>query len=249
MWRGRRVRAAMSIAAAFTVLWFCVSVGAARADEDDPTLIIFSGRDLWRNGAFSHGGLLIAPGGFEQDGLMLKLLFSGGAYRYNTDALNEAVIGAEWMVQALPGWRLKRGNAELKFFFGPELQQHYLWPDDPGNRLRGRSFGLRIAAELWCEPTPTTLIAGDVSLSSIVTSHSARLAYGWRLFTDFSIGDFYLGPETQYFGAEGYRQIRFGAHITSMKTSETEWSAAIGWAGDSEQRSSPYLRLGVMLKK
>jgi hypothetical protein len=29
----------------------------------------------------------------------------------------------------------------------------------------------------------------------------------------------------------------------------TEWSAAIGWAVDSDRRSSPYLRLSVLRKQ
>ena len=210
-------------------------------------LFCFHGRDLWRNGAFAYGGFLIAPGGFEQDGFMLKLLLSGGLYRYNAGSLGgEEVIGAEWLGQALPGFRIKRGNAEIKFFFGPEWQRHKLSPDDPDNRLRGQDFGLRMAGELWYEPTPATLIAGDVSLSSIATSHSARLAFGWRVADSIFNGDgFYIGPEAQYFGSDGYRQWRFGVHITSLKTEATEWSAAAGWARDSDGRASPYLRLNI----
>jgi hypothetical protein len=99
---------------------FCVSAGPGWADEeDDSHVILFSGCDLWRNGIFTRGGLLVAPGGFEQDGFMLKLLLSGGLYRYNSDALGgETVIGAEWMAQVLPGFRIKRGSRSLNFSSG-----------------------------------------------------------------------------------------------------------------------------------
>jgi hypothetical protein len=208
--------------------------------------MLFSGRDLWRNGAFSYGGLIFAPGGFEQDGLLLRILFSGGLYRYDAENLGGArVIGSEWLAQVLPGWRIKRGNTELKFFFGPDIQQHYLWPDDPTNRLRGTSFGLRMAIDAWYEPTPKAMVAGDLSLSSIATSNSARVAIGWRVLDDL-LGGVYVGPEIQYYGSDGYRHLRVGAHITSMKTSDTEWSAAGGWAEDSDNRASPYLRLNVL---
>jgi hypothetical protein len=242
----RRVCAAVSTAAAFIVCGYFLSAGPSRADEDgDAHTILFSGRDIWRNGVFAYGGLLIAPGGFEQDGLLLKLLLSGGLYRYNASSLGgNEVIGAEWLAQALPGFRIKRGNAEMKFFFGPEWQRHKLSLDDPGNRLAGQDFGLRVAGELWYEPTPATLIASDVSLSSIATSHSARLAFGWRVADEIFNGDgFYVGPETQYFGSDGYRHWRLGLHITSLKTETTEWSAAGGLARDSDGRSSPYVRL------
>ena len=248
MFRRRRVRAAKVFAAAFLVCCLCLSTGPSRAGDGDVARnILFNGRDIWRNGAFAYGGFLVAPGGFEQDGFMFKLLLSGGLYRYNAGGLGGAeVIGAEALTQALPGFRIKRGNAEMKFFFGPEWQYHRLSPDDPDNRLRGHDFGLRMAGELWYEPNHQTLIAGDVSLSSIATSQSARLAFGWRVADSLFNGDgFYIGPEAQYFGSDGYRQWRVGGHITSLKTEGREWSAAIGWAQDSNGRASPYLRLNT----
>jgi hypothetical protein len=207
--------------------------------------MLFSGRDLWRNGGFAYGGFAFAPGGLEQDGLLLKVLLSGGVYRYDAANLDERVIGVEWVAQVLPGWRIKRGEVEFKFFLGPELQNHRLSPDDPVNRLRGLSFGLRAAADLWYEPTPNTMVVADVSLSTIATSNAARIGFGWRIFEDM-LGGIYAGPEAQYFGSVGYRQLRLGTHITSMKTDDVEWSAAAGWADDSRGRVSPYLRLNVL---
>ena len=210
--------------------------------------MLFSGRDIWRNGAFAYGGFLIAPSGLDQDGLLLKIMLSGGLYRYDAQNLGERVVGAEWLTQVLPGWRMKRGNVELKVFMGPEIQNHHLWPDDPANRLRGYSYGLRVAAEIWYEPTAETMIAADISLSSIATSNSTRAAYGWRVLEEM-LGGIYIGPELQYFGSAGYRHARLGLHITSVKTEDTEWSAAAGWARDSTGRSSPYVRLGVLRRR
>jgi Cellulose biosynthesis protein BcsS len=245
----RRICAAATSAAAFLVCLFCASASPVRADDDeDARIMLFSGRDLWRNGVFAYGGLVLAPSGLDQDGLLLKILFSGGLYRYEASNLGgERIIGAELLAQVLPGWRIKRGDAEFKIFFGPELQKHYLRPDDPSNRLRGTFTGLRIAVDLWYEPTPETMIAADVSLSSIATSNSARAAYGWRVLEDM-LGGVYIGPEAQCFGSEGYRHWRLGAHVTSMKTEDTEWSAATGWARDSQGRASPYLRLNLLKK-
>jgi hypothetical protein len=229
----------------------CVSAPAAgAAEEDDPTILQFSGRDLWRNGIFGYSGFLYAPGGFDRDGFMLKLLMNGGVYHYWPGSMpGQEVRGAEWQTQILTGVRIKRGASEMKFFFGPEWQTHWLWPDDPGNKLRGRSFGLRFAAELWCEPTATTLIAGDASLGTIATSHSARLAYGWRVGGElFNDNAFYLGPDLQYFHSDGYRQGRFGLHITSMRTGDVEWSAAAGYARDTDGHAGAYVRLSLAQK-
>lgn len=210
--------------------------------------MLFSGRDIWRNGAFAHGGFIVAPSGLDQDGLLLKIVLSGGLYRYHAQNLGERVVGAEWLAQVLPGWRIKRGDVEFKVFMGSEIQSHHLRPDDPANRLRGISYGVRVAAEAWYEPTAETMIAADVSLSSIATGNSARAAFGWRVLEEM-LGGVYVGPEIQYFGSDGYKHSRLGAHVTSMKTEDTEWSAAAGWARDSTGRSSPYVRLGILTRR
>lgn len=245
----RHVCATAVTVAAFILCVFEVD-GAVLANEDeDAQTMLFSGRDIWRNGAFAYGGFVFSPGGLDQDGLLLKILLSGGLYRYDASNLGgERVTGAEWLAQVLPGWRIKRGNAEFKFFMGPDIQIHWLRPDDPENKLRGRSFGLRMAAEVWYEPAPDVMIAADVSLSSIATSDTARIAYGWRILDDM-LGGVYVGPELQYFGSDGYRHLRLGAHVTTMKTADVEWSAAAGWARDSAGRSSPYLRLNLLKRQ
>jgi len=91
-------------------------------------------------------------------------------------------------------------------------------------------------------------IAADVSLSSIATSNSARIANGWRVLEKM-LGAIYIGPEVRYFGSDGYRHDRLGMHITSMKTEDTDWSAAAGWARDSAGRSSPYVRLSILTRQ
>ena len=242
---GRRVCAAASVVAAFIVCCVCLPTGCALAGDDDDVAhaILFSGRDFWRNGAFAYGGMLYAPDGFEQDGLLFKLLLSGGLYRYNAGSLGgQQVIGAEWLAQVLPGFRVTHEHFEAKVFLGPEYEYHRLWPDDPDNSLRGRAFGLRFAVDLWDEPTPATMLAGDFSLSTVGPNYSARGAFGWQVLDK----QFYAGPETQVYGSDGYAQWRLGVHITSFKTGDAEWSAAGGWAIDSNNRSSPYLRLGFM---
>ncbi len=158
------------------------------------------------------------------------------------------MIGAEWMAQITPGFRIKRGNAEFKYFFGPELRRNRLRPDDPDSSLRGSNFGLRMAGDLWYEPARDSLIVGDASLSSIAVSHSARLAYGWRIAEQLFTDGVYIGPEAQYFGSDRYRQYRAGLHVTSMKTEITEWSAAAGFARDTDSRASVYVRLGLSVK-
>jgi len=147
------------------------------------------------------------------------------------------------------GWRIKRHYVDIKVFFGPDIERHKLWPGDPGNRLQGSDFGVRFATELWYEPTPDTMVASELSLSTIATNMSARFAVGWRVCEDIFEDGFYIGPETQYFGSDGYRHVRFGLHITDLRAENYEWSWAVGVARDSDGMVSPYLRLGLSMRQ
>ncbi|HEY1475921.1 MAG TPA: cellulose biosynthesis protein BcsS [Pseudolabrys sp.] len=237
--------AAIIVAAAFSVCCVCVSAGPIWAGDDGAQFLLFSGADLWRDGRFLHGGLLWSPGGLDREGFTLKLMGSGGVYRYSSGALgNATVIGTEEEGQLLPGWRFKRDRLEVKVFAGLNIKNDVTSPNDPSSRLHGTAVGVRTTVNLWFEPTPTTMIAADASLTTIATGYSARGAYGWRL-NDW----FYLGPEAQTFACVGYSQLRFGAHLTALKTAQWEWSAAAGWAGDNDHRSSLYLRLGVLTRQ
>jgi hypothetical protein len=239
---GRRVSAAILIVAAFSICCVGVSTGPARAGDDGAQFLLFSGTDLWRDGRFLYGGLQWSPGGLNREGFTLQLMGSGGQYRYRSGALNnDWVIGTEEGANLMPGWRFKRDRLEIKIFAGLDIKNDVTSPYDPSSRLHGTAVGVRTAVNLWFEPTPTTMVAADASLTSIITGYSARAAYGWRM-EDW----FYLGPEAQTFACIGYSQLRFGDHLTGFKTELWEWSAAAGWSTDSDHRSSPYLRLGVL---
>ena len=66
-----------------------------------------------------------APGGFEQDGFMFKLVIGSGVYRYNTDkGSTERVIGFESTLQLLPSVSIQRGTVEMTSFWGSEFETH-----------------------------------------------------------------------------------------------------------------------------
>src|SRR6478736_5537828 len=108
----RRVCATVVTVAAF--FFCCVWVVTGRAwagDNEDARVMLFSGRDIWRNGVFVYGGLVFAPGGLEQDGLLLKVLLSGGAYRYRAENLGgERITDLEAVTHVLRGWRSTSGT-------------------------------------------------------------------------------------------------------------------------------------------
>jgi hypothetical protein len=212
------------------------------ADGEAAHFLLHGGFDLWRNGGFGHGGLLWSPDGLRQEGFTLKLLLGAGTYRYRTGTTE--VTGRQYLASALPGWRFKDGAIELTVFGGLDLQQHQTSPDDPGNAARGLHAGARGGFDLWFEPMPAALmVTTSVSASTIGKTIWWRGAMGLRAF------DLWVGPESVWCGDETYRQLRFGAHVTGLRTDIFEWSAGLGWVTDSDRRSGIYGRLGVLVRK
>lgn len=205
-------------------------------------LLLFSGADVWRNGAFAHAGFLYAYQGLNQDGPVLKLLLNGGLYRFHS--AGSEITGRQVMGAALPGWRWSRPGLEVTVFAGPEVQNHRYVPDDPGNRLRGTHFGVRGGFDAWYEPLQTGMLTASASLSTIGNGYWTRAAAGWRFFDAI-----WLGPEFLASGDDTYRQLRFGAHITSLRLFGYEWSAGAGWVTDTDRRDGVYGRIGVLVRQ
>lgn len=217
----------------------------AGGPPENPRFMYFSGADAWYSGVFFHGGLVASPGGLGQEGFTLKLLSSGGVYRYRAGALGGAeVLGVQRLVSVMPGWRFKGSAFELTAFAGIELQNHGLFPDDPHNGMRGTRIGLRVGSDLWYQPAATTMLAVNASASTTGSNYWGRAAYGWRAFDAV-----WLGPEIQAMGGPTYRQFRLGLHMTAFKIGDYEWSAGLGFATDSDRRDGVYARLSVLTRR
>ena len=235
--------------AAAVVAALCVAVPAWAGDEpprrDEPRLLLFSTTDLWRHGGFVHSGAVWSPDGVDREGFALKLMLGGGNYRYVSGALNNTEVSGRLLAASiLPGWRFVRGKFIAAIYGGLDIQNHRLSPDDLSAGLRGGYVGLRVNAEFWYEPTPSTMIAADGMISTIDTTYNARFAFGWRI-----LDHYYLGPEVQGFAAgSNYRQFRVGVHVTGLKTQWFEWSGSLGWATDSDKRNGLYGKLGLLTR-
>jgi hypothetical protein len=203
-------------------------------------LLFFTGTDIWRNGGFAHGGFLWAHQGLGADGFVFKLLLNGGLYRYRS--AGKEIVGLQTMAAALPGWRFRGHGLEMTFFGGVELQDHRFTPNEP-NRLRGTHVGVRGGVDIWYEPFQDTMITGSASLSTIGPSYWARGAAGIRLFDAV-----WLGPEFIACGDDVYRQLRFGAHATSLRVGNLEFSVGAGWATDTDGRDGIYGRVGLLFR-
>lgn len=229
----------------------CVTVGVlvcelafaepAVLDAPAEQFLLFSGTDLWRDGGFGHAGLVWSPDGLDREGFAVKSLVGAGTYRYRTGG--NVVTGTQLLATLMPGWRVARSGWDLSFFGGIDIQQHWLRPEDLGNRMRGTHAGARVGADLWYEPGSQSMVNASASFSTVGASYWVRGAFGWRCFDRL-----YLGPEATALGSDDYRQLRFGVHATAYKTGWLEWSGGLGWTQDSDQRSGIYGRIGLLTR-
>lgn len=217
------------------------STGASRSAPEK--FLYFSGFDLWRSGGSAYGGMAWSPGGLNNDGFTLKLLLAGGSYLYTSGAND--IRGSYLLASALPGYRIKRGDVEIKVFAGLDLQHHETSPDDPGNRLRGDHAGARFNAEIWWEPIPAAMmLSTSFSGSTIGDNYGVRGAAGWRV-----LDRFWAGPEVEASGDQVYRQYRVGAHLTSYKIGDFEWAFGAGYVEDNSHRSGLYGRFSLLTRR
>ncbi len=241
------VGVAVRLAAVAALVWSCgADVRADSFARSDDTFLFFTGTDLWRHGSFSYGGTLWSPDGLDRGGFTFKVLIGAGSYQYHSGALDDAqVTGSQLTGTALAGWRFVRDKTFVTVFAGLDLQHHRTAPYDPGSDLNGNHAGLRGAVEFWHEPGALTMIAADATVSSIGPSYAARAAFGWRVADAF-----YLGPEVGGFASgDSYKQFRAGLHVTGFRFGWVEWSAAAGWAIDSDDRDGFYARLGLHARR
>lgn len=241
----RRIVACVPAAVAAGLVYCGVEAASAESSADRDAaahFLFFGGADIWRNGGFAHGGFLWAYQGLDRDGPIFKLLLNGGFYRFRSNSTE--IVGRQVMGAALPGWRWRREGLEVTMFGGLDLQDHRFGPDDPGNRLRGTRAGVRGGLEVWYEPFRDAMLTAAASLSTVGNSYWTRAAAGWRVFDAV-----WIGPELHACGDDTYRQLRAGAHVTSLRVWGYELSAGGGWVTDSDRRSGAYGRLGVLVRK
>jgi len=238
------LRSVLAAAGAAATVILCAAMDLARAGgPSDPAFLIFTGTDLWRYGAFFYGGTLWTPAGVDAEGFTLKMLLDGGGYTYWAGDVRANVDATMISASLLPGWRFKRDHLILTVFAGPVVQDYRLTPNDPGSGLHGLYLGAQFSADVWYQPTAMTMTAVNGTFTTIGLTGSLRVAFGYRLLEPA-----FIGPEIEEIWTTNFEELQFGVHVTGLRTRALEWSASGGWTLTSDQRSGPYLRLGVITR-
>jgi hypothetical protein len=235
-WRG----VVAALVTATTVMACAAGNRATAGGLDDHSFLLFTGTDIWRYGGFLYGGFLWSPKGLDTEGFTFKTLLDGGAYSYVSGTLQQTVDGTKLSAAALPGWRFIRGGLNVAVYAGPVVQDYRLAPADPGSRLHGLYAGGEAAVDIWYQPSAMTMAAFNGAIASIGPTGYARGAIGVRVFDAA-----FVGPELEEIWCADFEELEVGAHLTALRIHRVEWSMASGLALTSDQRSGPYLRLGV----
>lgn len=205
--------------------------------------LFFSGFDLHRFGYAGYAGLQWAPASLDDEGfVLLRVFLSNGIERFDTPGTRYRTTILRASV--LPGWHFKRGKLDVKIFAGPDFER-----DDYAPLLAYRppsltSFGVRVAADLWWEPSADTMLSASASATTIAAGYSARLAGGWRMS---DVG--WVGPEIAMSADRFSEQYRIGGHVTGLNIAGLEWSFAAGYVQDSFQRRGVYGRIGILTRR
>jgi len=232
-----------AVATVFAIAWVVACAGvdsAAAGGAENSSFLLFSGTEFWRYGAFLYGGLLWSPAGLDADGFTFKMLLGGGKYSYISGGLQQNIDGTQLSAAALPGWRFVRGGLTVAIFAGPLAQDYRLKPADPGSRLHGFYIGAQTGADIWYQPNALTMAALNGAIASIGPTGYVRAAFGFRLFAPA-----FIGPEVGEFWCADFEEVQVGAQLTALRINAIQWSIGGGWALTSDQRSGPYLRLGI----
>jgi len=171
----------------------------------------FGGLDVTDSAVFSYGGLTLAPGGLDGDGLRLRLYAGSGHYSYSsrTDTKGGLVTfdrRADVLeAEALAGWQVNTGAVTVRLFAGVAYEDQVITPDDPENALAGAHVGAKLALETWFDLASWAWLSADVSYATTFDAYSGAAKLGLRPVRWLS-----LGPEGRAFGDREFDAHRLG---------------------------------------
>ena len=177
--------------------------------------LLFSGTDLWRDGRFLHGGVLWSPDGLDREGFTLKVMRFGRAVplplRRAQQCLGDRHRGGSPAVARLA--LQARTGSKSSYSSGSTSRTTSPVPTiRPTGCMARRSAS---ASPSICGRTD----ANDHGRRRCLADLDRHRLFGARRLWLARVDDwFYLGPEAQTFACIGFSQLRFGVHLTGLKT-------------------------------
>ncbi|MDB5571609.1 MAG: hypothetical protein JWN93_2792 [Hyphomicrobiales bacterium] len=174
--------------------------------------------------------------GLEETGFRVRASALLGGYSYTSKVVGVGVVHGDQVGGALLGgyeWVTK--TAKLTGWLGVDFGSNKFDKVDPDNKTAGGSFGARIGADFYVNPTSYTMLAGNLSFSSANSAYFSRFKAGMAVTQNV-----FLGPELQVLGDSFYSQYRFGLHVTGVKFGPVQFGLSGGYLSDRVRGSGGY---------
>jgi len=213
----------------------------SKDEEVSSHVLAFAGFDAAKFSYGGYAGALIAPyQDLDTSGLRVMVQGEGGVYRYS--AGGDRFRGYYTSGSALAGYGFEGDNYSINVLAGINAINHTVSPIDPDNRAQGTSFGAKLRADAWVNPTPKTLVYSEGEVSSAFRTFYTKAKLGYDVTESRQI---FLGPEVGVLGNERFTQWRVGAHVTQLKIGRLQLDISAGYANDNTVGSGAYATVEV----
>ncbi|GEL44375.1 hypothetical protein MEX01_49660 [Methylorubrum extorquens] len=188
------------------------------------------------NSAFGTITATIAPVATLLDsGLRVRLQGVAGTYSYPGTAVGQTVKGVQQEGTVLLGYEWIWQQAALAGYIGMNVRSNELSILDPENPVVGTGLGLKVAGDLYVNPTDNTLLAVNASYSTLFNAYYARARAGFAVAPGV-----FIGPEVTFLGDNFFNGWRAGGHVTGFAIGPMKFSLGAGYAFDRIRKGGYY---------
>jgi outer membrane immunogenic protein len=204
-------------------------------------VVAFSGFDVSNRSYSGLAGAFIAPyGDLNSSGLRLFILGEAGSYKY--PANGGYIRGTYTSGDLLIGYGFEGDNYSINLLAGGNAANHMLSEIDVDNSVNGTAFGGKGHADVWINPTPATLVSGEVEYSTAFRTYYSLVKLGYDVTNGRRV---FAGPEASVAGDERSHQWRVGAHITQWTVGKIQVAISGGYAHDDSLGAGGYTNVGL----
>lgn len=206
------------------------------AREDWIVAVDASATVTTNSSAFGTITATIAPVATLLDsGLRVRLQGVAGTYSYPGAAVRQTVTGVQQEGTLLLGYEWIWQQAALAGYVGMNVRSNELSIVDPGNPVVGTGLGVKVAADLYVNPTDNTLLAVNASYSTLFNAYYARARAGFAIAPGV-----FIGPEVTLLGDNFFNGWRAGGHVTGFAVGPMKFSLGAGYAFDRIRKGGYY---------
>jgi len=172
----------------------------------------------------------------DRSGVRFRLGANVGDYDYLSSVAGVGLVhGREQDGSLLAGWAWVNRRTSVGVYAGPEVRSDVLNKFDPGNTAPATSLGFQTSVDVYSNPTPYTMVFGQLSYSTIRQAYYSHFKLGFAVAKNV-----FVGPEALFLGDDLYRQWRAGLHLTGVPLGNLQFGVSGGYLKDETRGGGTY---------